>query len=135
MVTHWKAWGSFSRRGDYDDGSGGVVVCHSFSPGPPLFCISPPSSPDLCHLPRGCACQVRKAHGRDRGVDCRPAPVSKVIFGCPLLLRVSRNGRMNQPMEEEKSSSSLSSYEESEVVRFRSGRRGARTSGDQGDLT
>lgn len=69
------------------------------------------------------------------GVDCTPAPVSEVIFGCPLLLRVSRNRRMNQPMEEENSSSSLSSYEESEVVRFRSGRRAARTSGDQGDLT
>lgn len=36
-------------------------------------CVSgPPSSSDLCHLPRGGACQVRKAPGRDRGGPGRP---------------------------------------------------------------
>ena len=135
MVTHGKGWGSFSRCGDYDDGGGGVVVCHSFSPGPLRFCIRPtiflrPLSPPLGRRVSG-----EKAHSGGGGggaqVDCTPAPVSKVIFGCPLLLRVSRNRRMNQPVEEEeKTSSRLSSFEEREFVRFSWGG-GARRCADQ----
>lgn len=117
--------GSFSRSGDYDDGSGGVVACHSFSPGPLLFCIWPtiflrPLSP-----PPGRRVSGEKSAwqgwggGAGRLHSCTPAPVSKVIFGCPLLLWVSRNRRMNQPMEEEKTSSSLFSYEEGEAVWLR----------------
>lgn len=39
-----------------------------------------------------------------------------------VLFYSTRNGRMNQPMEEEKTSGSWFSYEESEVVRLSSGR-------------
>lgn len=79
---------SFSRCGDYDDGGGGVVACHSFSPGPLLFCIGPtiflrPLSPPPGRLVSGEKSARRGAGGQ---VDCTPAPVSKVIFGCPLLL-------------------------------------------------
>lgn len=121
MVTHWKGWGG--PLAEVVIMMMAVVALSLVTASPRGLCFfvsGPPSSSDLYHLPRGGACQVRKAHGRDGGVgrlhSCTPAPVSKVIFGCPLLLWVSRNRRMNQPMEEEKTSSSLFSYEEGEAV-------------------
>lgn len=57
--------------------------------------------------------------GQGGQVDRTPAPVSKVIFGRPLRLRLPANRRMNQPTEEEQTSSSRSGSEESQVSGLR----------------
>lgn len=45
-----------------------VVLLVTASPrGLCCFVSGPPSSSDLCHLPRGGSCQVRKVHGGGRG--------------------------------------------------------------------